>query len=27
VHLAVIAILAFLLSRQMVSRRWFMPGR
>jgi lipopolysaccharide export system permease protein len=27
VHLAVIAILAFLLSRQMFSRRWFMPGR
>jgi lipopolysaccharide export system permease protein len=27
VHLAVIAILAFLLSRQMVSRRWFAFGR
>ena len=27
VHFAVIALLAFLLSRQMVSRRWFMFGR
>jgi lipopolysaccharide export system permease protein len=27
VHVAVIALLAFLLSRQMVSRRWFMLGR
>ena len=27
VHFTVLAILAFLLSRQMVSRRWFAPGR
>jgi len=27
VHLAVVALLAFLLSRQMVSRRWFGAGR
>ncbi len=27
VHFGVVAVLAYLLSRQMVSRRWFMPGR